>query len=76
MLTYVRKRKGLDERRAKYFFKQIIAGLGYIHNKNIIHKDLKLENILIDKMGQVKICDFGVSKKLTEEELKSGSCLT
>jgi len=34
----------------------------YIHSKSIIHRDIKLENILIDNLGVVKICDFGVSK--------------
>lgn len=76
LLTYVRKRKHLTEQRAKYFFKQIVAGLGYIHRMNIIHKDLKLENILIDNLGRIKICDFGVSRLLKPSEIKSRQILT
>ena len=62
LLNYVRKRRRLKEDLAKYFFKQIIEGLHHIHHKNIVHRDIKLDNILLDHNGNVKICDFGVSK--------------
>ena len=62
LLNYVRKRRKLKEPIAKKIFKQIIDGLCYIHNKNIAHRDIKLDNILLDGQGNVKIGDFGVSK--------------
>ena len=62
LLNYVRKRRRLNEDVAKYFFKQLIEGLQYIHSKNIVHRDIKLDNILLDHNGNVKIGDFGVSK--------------
>ena len=62
LLNYVRKRKKLDEDVAKVIFRQIIEGLGYIHRKRILHRDIKLDNILLDGKGNVKIADFGVSK--------------
>ena len=63
LLTYVRKRRKLKEDVAKYFFKQIIEGLAYIHHsKLIVHRDIKLDNILLDANGRIKICDFGVSR--------------
>ena len=61
LLQYVKRRKKLDEPIAKFLFRQIIVGLGYLHKKNIIHRDIKLENILIDNEGVVKIADFGAS---------------
>ncbi|KAJ6250090.1 kp78a-related [Anaeramoeba flamelloides] len=45
----------------KSIFKQIVKGVGYCHNLKIVHRDLKLENILIDKNFQIKIIDFGLS---------------
>ena len=62
LLSYVRKRRKLNENVAKYLFKQIIEGIGYIHSKNIVHRDIKLDNILLDNKGHIKIADFGVGK--------------
>ena len=62
LLNFVRKRKKLDEDTARVLFKQVIEGLGYIHSKGVLHRDIKLDNILLDGKGNVKIADFGVSK--------------
>lgn len=57
------KRKGkLQESDAKFIFKQIAYGLAHIHCRSVIHRDIKLDNILLDCEKGVKICDFGVSK--------------
>ena len=62
LLNYVRKRRKLKEPIARKIFKQIIDGLCYIHSKSICHRDIKLDNLLFDGKGNVKIADFGVSK--------------
>lgn len=62
LLTYVRRRRKLKEDVAKYLFNQIITGVKYINSKNVLHRDIKLDNILLTSCGLVKICDFGVSK--------------
>ena len=52
----------LEEEVARSLFKQILAGLGYLHSKSIIHRDIKLENVLLDKtQRKAVIADFGLS---------------
>ena len=64
LLNYVRKRRKLNETQAKWIFKQIMQGIHYMHMENIVHRDIKLDNILLDGKGQIKIGDFGVSTRL------------
>ncbi|SCU97787.1 LADA_0H08284g1_1 [Lachancea dasiensis] len=54
-----------EEPLIKSFTRQVLIGLSYLHKKNIIHRDIKGANILIDIKGCVKITDFGISKKLS-----------
>jgi serine/threonine protein kinase len=65
----VRKRRKLKENVAKVLFKQIIEAIGYIHTRSIVHRDIKLDNILLDGKGNVKIGDFGVSRLYHEGQL-------
>ncbi len=60
--NFVKKRRKLSEKIAKILFRQIIQGISYIHSKGIVHRDIKLENILLDLNNIIKICDFGVGK--------------
>lgn len=53
--------KDINEDRAKPIFKQILETVSYIHDQGIAHRDLKLENVLLDEFGHVKIVDFGFS---------------
>ena len=57
--------KYLSEEKILQYFDQICRGLQYIHSKNIIHRDIKTQNIFLMKNGKVKIGDFGISKALT-----------
>ena len=76
LLSYIRKRSKLTEPIAKYIFKQIILGIQHIHNNRIVHRDIKLDNILIDLDNKIKICDFGVSKRVNNNEKMFEQCGT
>ena len=76
LLNYVRKRCKLKEPYALKIFKQIVDGLCYIHGKNIAHRDIKLDNILLDGVGNVKIGDFGVSKQIQPNTMMFEQCGT
>ena len=57
-LTHARRLR--EERRAAAFFRQIMLGVAYCHGRGVCHRDLKLENILLNDAGdRVKIADFG-----------------
>ena len=67
LFSFVKKRRKLSEKTAKFLFRQIILGIKYIHEQNIVHRDIKLENLLIDLNNNVKICDFGIGRKITSK---------
>ena len=54
-----RPHKKLDEGEVKRIFRQIVSTVQYCHKQNVAHRDLKLENILLDEKHNVKIIDFG-----------------
>ena len=59
--------KTLSEGQAKWVMIQILNGLDYLHQNNILFRDIKLENILFDIEGKIKITDFGLSKPDIDE---------
>ncbi|BGP21879.1 serine/threonine protein kinase [Rhodotorula toruloides] len=61
MLDYIISHGRLRERSARKFARQIGSALEYCHANSIVHRDLKIENILISKTGNIKIIDFGLS---------------
>lgn len=62
LLNYLNKHKQIDENAAKSLFKELCQGIYYLHiDRRVCHKDLKLENVLLDNNGHIKICDFGLA---------------
>ena len=60
----LKKRKRFSEWQIKFYTIQLILGLEYLHASNIMHRDLKLENLLLDEEGYLKIVDFGMARVL------------
>lgn len=58
------KVKRFEEEAVKFYTAQLALGLAYLHENNLVHRDLKLENVLMDKDGYIKLCDFGLAKLL------------
>jgi len=61
LFNLVNDQEGLKEEDARRLFRQIISGIEYCHQNLVAHRDLKLENILVDRQGNIKIVDFGLS---------------
>jgi serine/threonine protein kinase len=55
VLTYVRKRRRLKEPIARRLMRELLEGLYYCHTKGIVHRDIKLDNILLTNEGRVKV---------------------
>ncbi|GAB7349206.1 hypothetical protein MBLNU459_g8132t1 [Dothideomycetes sp. NU459] len=63
----------LGEALISNFVRQILTGLAYLHSQDIIHRDIKGANILVDNHGSVKISDFGISKRVEASTLLAPS---
>lgn len=62
LMSQLIKKDIFTEYEAKFYCAQVISAIEYVHSKNCIHRDIKPDNILIDKYGNVKLSDFGLSK--------------
>ncbi|CAI4223049.1 unnamed protein product [Auanema sp. JU1783] len=68
LFTHLQKNKTFSESRTRFYGGEIVLALGYLHSLAIVYRDMKLENLLLDKDGHIKIADFGLCK----EEIKFG----
>jgi len=59
----IKKRGKLTELVARNYMSEVIVALDYLHRRNIIYRDLKPDNIVIDNEGHAKLTDFGLSKE-------------
>lgn len=74
--TYVESNGPLPEDQARHFFWRIMESILYIHNLGVAHRDIKLENILITRSGNVKLTDFGLCKQQDEGGKSLTACGT
>lgn len=70
----VEERKGnIPENVCAYILQQTLKGLHALHQRNIVHRDIKSDNILINDRGQLKLGDFGYAAQLTQARQKRSS---
>lgn len=59
--------RGIGEDNARTISRQLIKAIAYIHSLDIVHRDLKIDNILVNRDLKVKLIDFGFSRQLPRE---------
>lgn len=76
LFDYILQHKYLKENVAKKLFAQLVSGVDYMHLKGLIHRDLKLENLLLDKHKNIVISDFGFVNSYNRDrnDLMKTSC--
>ncbi|KAJ6658883.1 hypothetical protein lerEdw1_019519 [Lerista edwardsae] len=60
LYDYISERRRLNERETRHFFRQIVSAVHYCHKNGVVHRDLKLENILLDDNCNIKVKAFSV----------------
>lgn len=63
LFYHLRKSRYFAEDRAKFYAAQLLSALDHLHQQHIIYRDLKLENVLMDNLGNIALTDFGLSKQ-------------
>ena len=68
------KRRPLKEKYCKKYLKQLACGLEYLHSNNILHRDLKPQNILLTDSYDIKLTDFGFARIIDKNEMINTLC--
>ena len=74
VLRYIQRSGAIKETLARVWIRQVCDAVRYLHDQDITHRDLKLENLLLDSSYNVKICDFGFVKDECMKDLSKTYC--
>ncbi|UJR13676.1 hypothetical protein I4U23_000688 [Adineta vaga] len=73
-VKYLTKRKQLDEDETRKYIRQIVSAVDHMHRANVVHRDLKLQNFILDENEDIVIIDFGLSNSLDEKGFLTTQC--
>ena len=76
LLDYILTKSKLSEEESLKYFHQLINALFYLHSQNIAHRDIKIDNMLLDRNRDLKLVDFGLSTKYPDDNLLDQPCGT
>ncbi|KAG0651486.1 Serine threonine-kinase kin4 [Hyphodiscus hymeniophilus] len=68
LFDYILNHRYLKDNAARRLFAQLVSGVGYLHKKGIVHRDLKLENLLLDRNRNIIITDFGFANTFNADD--------
>ncbi|VEU23771.1 DEKNAAC105069 [Brettanomyces naardenensis] len=74
LFDYILEHRYLKESMACRLFAQLVSGVDYMHSKGLVHRDLKLENLLLDKHKNIIISDFGFVNSFRSNDMMRTSC--
>ncbi|CAL2034491.1 unnamed protein product [Caenorhabditis brenneri] len=74
LYTYVHERGKLSEADAKPLFAQIVSAVAHMHSRNLVHRDIKAENVMFSSPNTVKLVDFGFSCLVSRDQLLETFC--
>ncbi|KAK6105622.1 Protein kinase domain family protein [Brugia pahangi] len=69
LFTHLCNKGSFDVQSAKFYIAELVVAIDSVHKQKVVYRDLKLENVLLDENGHIKLTDFGLSKELKDNEL-------
>lgn len=63
LFFHLSRERVFTEERARFYGAEIVSALEYLHSRDVVYRDIKLENLMLDKDGHIKITDFGLCKE-------------